>query len=296
MKKVFNYITNGQGIGLKYFALFSVLICIVCWYLLSSVLIKNGLDNQDINKFFDKVPTLQIADGRLIEPKNTYLSIPMGDGYDGELIINTMPEVPVNLNFAAGIYLSQESVYFKMPSVIDDIQVVQWSDIGNRIIDRKALEDGLKRILNIYSVVLTVVFIGILWAGYLLLQMTTKLFFWVLGYSVVKGQTMRATTLVWIGVLSVNFLLLTFSLQISIPLVFIISVSLVVFLVFMSNKNKNEISTKISGRAFFDTVNADEETVARAEDNNVKPVKVTSQKKNLKRVEKPRREPSKKNK
>lgn len=296
MKKILNYITNGQGMGLKYFTLFSVFICILCWFLFSSVLMKKGLNNEDVNKFFDKIPTLQIADGRLIEPKNTYLSIPIVDGYNDELIINTVPDVPVNLNFASGVYLSQEAVYFKLPSVTNDIQVIKWSEISNRVIDRQALDQGLKSMINIFSTLLTIIFVGILWLGYLLLQITTKLFFWVLGYSSVQGQTKRAATLAWMGVLSVNFLLLVFSLQLSIPVVFVMAVILAIGLVFMAGKNNQTPSQNIKGYAFFDTVNADEENIAHITDNHMKPKKVASQKKNLKRVEKPRREATKKTK
>ena len=296
MKKILNYITNGQGMGLKYFTLFSVFICILCWFLFSSVLMKKGLNNEDINKFFDKIPTLQIADGRLIEPKNTYLSIPVVEGYNDELIINTVPEVPVNLNFASGVYLSQEAIYLKLPAVTNDIQVMKWSDVGNRIIDRAALEQGLKSVINLFATLLTIMFAGILWLGYLLVQITTKLFFWVLGYSSVQGQTKRAVTLAWIGVLSVNFILLVFSLQLSIPVVFVMAVILAVSLVFIADKNNQMPSQKAQGHAFFDSVSADEENGVHTTDNHIKPIKVASQKKNLKRVEKPRREATKKTK
>ncbi|MBO7257834.1 MAG: hypothetical protein J6V11_02715 [Alphaproteobacteria bacterium] len=293
MKKMLNYIANGKGIGLKYFMLFSVLICILCWFLFSSVIMKNAQMNEHLNQFFSKVPTLEIVDGRLIEPKNTYLSIPIVEGYNDELIINTVPEMPVNLNFASGIYLSSEAVYFKVPAIANDIQVIQWSKVGNRVIDRAALDKGLEGIINIFSTLLALIFCCIVWGGYVLVQITTKLFFWVWGYHTGKGQTGRATTISWIGVLSVNFVLLLASLQLSIPIVFVIAIALAVFLVVMSKKSEDKKIEK--GHNFFDTIPASETDVEPVVQTPVKPVKVASKKKKLKLVEKPRREPSKKN-
>lgn len=290
MKKMLNYITNGKGIGLKYFVLFSVLISILCWFLFSSVLMNNTQKNGYLSQFFSKVPTLEIADGRLIEPKNTYLSIPIVEGYSDEMIINTTADIPVNLNFASGVYLSSDAVYFKVPALANDIQVIKWSEVGNRIIDRTALENGLKGVINIFSTLLAFIFCLILWAGYVLMQITIKLFFWVWGYPTVKGQTGRATTVAWIGVLSVNFLLLVASLQLSIPVVFFMAVVLAIALVFMAPKQ--EESKPAQGRNFFDTVPAQEtEPVVQTP---AKPVKVATKKKVLKVVEKPRREPTKK--
>lgn len=292
MKKMLNYIANGKGVGIKYFMLFSVLICILCWFLFSSIVMKNAQTNDYLNQFFSKVPTLEIADGRLIEPKNTYLSIPIVEGYSDELIINTVPEIPVNLNFASGIYLSSDAAYFKVPALANDIQVIQWSEVGNRVIDRAALENGLQGIIGIFSTLLTLIFCCILWAGYVLVQITTKLFFWVLGYHTGKGQTARATTVAWIGVLSVNFVLLLASLQLSIPVVFVMAIALAVFLVFKTAKLEDKKPEK--GRNFFDTVPASEKEVETPVQTPVKPVKVATKKKNLKLVEKPRREPAKK--
>ena len=292
MKKMLNYIANGKGIGLKYFMLFSVLICILCWFLFSSVIMKNAKMNEHLNQFFSKVPTLEIADGRLIEPKNTYLSIPIVEGYSDELIINTVPEIPVNLNFASGIYLSSEAVYFKVPAIANDIQVIQWSKVGNRVIDRSALDKGLEGIINIFSALLALIFCCIVWGGYVLVQITTKLFFWVWGYRTGKGQTGRATTISWIGVLSVNFVLLLASLQLSIPIVFVVAIALAVFLVVMSKKSEDKKIEK--GHNFFDTIPASETDVEPVVQTPVKPVKVASKKKKLKLVEKPRREPTKK--
>lgn len=294
MKKMLNYIANGKGVGIKYFMLFSVLICILCWFLFSSVIMKNAQTNAHVNQFFSKVPTLEIADGRLIEPKNTYLSIPIVEGYSDELIINTVPEIPVNLNFASGIYLSSDAAYFKVPALANDIQVIQWSEVGNRVIDRAALDKGLQGIIGIFSTLLTLIFCCILWAGYVLIQITTKLFFWVLGYRTGKGQTGRATTVSWIGVLSVNFVLLFTSLQLSIPVVFVMAIALAVFLVFKTAKLEDKTPEK--GRNFFDTVPASEKDVQTVVQIPDKPVKVASKKKNLKLAEKPRREPTKKNK
>lgn len=292
MKKMLNYIANGKGIGLKYFMLFSVLICLLCWFLFSSVIMKNAQMNEHLNQFFSKVPTLEIVDGRLIEPKNTYLSIPIVEGYNDELIINTVPEIPVNLNFASGIYLSSEAVYFKVPAIANDIQVIQWSKVGNRVIDRAALDKGLEGIINIFSTLLALIFCCIVWGGYVLAQITTKLFFWVWGYHTGKGQTGRATTISWIGVLSVNFVLLLASLQLSIPIVFVIAIALAVLLVFMSKKSEDKKTEK--GHNFFDTIPASETDVEPVVQTPVKPVKVATKKKNLKLVEKPRREPTKK--
>lgn len=291
MKKMLNYIANGKGIGLKYFTLFSILVCILCWFIFSSVVMKNTQTNEHLNQFFSKVPTLEIADGRLIEPKNTYLSIPIVEGYSDELIINTVPEIPVNLNFASGIYLSSDAVYFKVPALANDIQVIQWSEVGNHVIDRVALDKGLQGIISIFSALLALIFCCILWAGYVLIQITTKLFFWVLGYHTGKGQTGRAATVSWIGVLSVNFLLLFASLQLSIPVIFIMAIVLALALVFKSPKQEQQ---SVSGHSFFDTVPVSEKEVETPVQIPDKPVKVASKKKNLKLAEKPRREPTKK--
>lgn len=294
MKKMLSYITNGKGSGLKYFALFSILICVLCWFLFSAILMKNVQKSDALNQFLNKVPVLEIADGRLIEPKNTYISIPIVDGYSDELIINTVPEMPVNLNFASGIYLSEEAAYFKMPAAMDEIQVIKWSDVGNRVIDRAALDKGVQGVANIFSVLLTVIFGLILWAGYVLVLITTKLFFWVMIYPTVKGQTGRAATMAWMGVLSVNFALLFFSLQLSIPVIFVLAVVLAVVLVFLSPKQQQEQNMQ-TGHNFFDTVPVSEKDIETVEQTPAKPVKVATKKKNLKLVEKPRRESSKKN-
>ena len=54
MKKMLNYIANGKGIGLKYFTLFSILVCILCWFIFSSVVMKNTQTNEHLNQFFSK--------------------------------------------------------------------------------------------------------------------------------------------------------------------------------------------------------------------------------------------------
>lgn len=291
MKKMLNYITNGKGIGIKYFSLFSLLIGILCWFLFSTILTKKIDNNEVLNKFFSKIPTLEIADGRLIEPKNTYVSIPVIEGNINELIINTVPEIPVNLNFASGIYLSSEAAYFKMPLVADDIQVVEWSEVGNRVIDRAALNKGIEVIADVFSGLLSILFYGILWAGYLLILVTTKLFFWVMGYKTVKGQTGRAATLSWIGSLIANFLLLIVSLQLSIPVVFLMATVLSIIFVFIAPKQEQ---AEVKGHPFFDTVPMEEKDVKTKVHSQEKPIKVSTQKKNLKLVEKPRRQPTKK--
>ena len=294
MKKILNYVTNGKGTGLKYFVLFWILICVLCYFIFSSVLIKNVQNNKQLSQFFNKIPTLEISDGRLIEPKNTYVSIPIVEGYSDELIINTVPEIPVNLNFASGVYLSQDAVYLKVPAAMEETQVIKWSDVGNRIIDRTALEQGLQSVVNVFSILFTIIFGGILWIGYLFVQITVKLFFWIVGYKTVKWQICRAVTLSWIGMLSVNFSLLYFSLQLSIPVLFVLVVVLSLFLVFMAPKQEQE-QEQVKGHNFFDTVPPTQKDIEIASQTEEGPVKVSMKKKNLKLVEKPRRQPTKKN-
>ncbi|MBR5130507.1 MAG: hypothetical protein IKV03_04715 [Alphaproteobacteria bacterium] len=294
MKKMLNYIANGKGYGLKYFLCFSLLVCILCWFLFSTILVKNVVNNKNIEQLFSQMPTLEIADGHLIEPKNTYLSIPIIEGYEGDLIINTVPDIPVNLNFASGMYLSTDAMYIKMPAFTSETVVMKWSDVGNQIIDRAALDKGWQVVINTIVLLYVLIFGVILWLGYLLILIVTELFFWVLGYKTPKGQKARAATLVWMGVLTLNFVLYFASLQLSIPHIFMISILLTILLIFRMPKTQENV---ISGKDFFDTVAPKkEDEILPQVSKEIKPVKVSSQKRTLRKVEKVRREPSKKRK
>lgn len=298
MNKILNYIANGKGRGLKYVALFVFLICLIGGFVLYSLAMQRVTTDENIQRVLNQIPTLTIVDGKVVSPENAYIQIPFEDGFNDGIVIDTRVGSTPDLNFNNGMYITTDKIYLKTYNdIADEVQVLNISDIGTHTIDRDLLNKMVSIIMMMSAVSVSVLLFFILWVGFLFMAVTTGVFFWVLGAKLTKGTTARASTVSWMGMMTLNIILMMIGINVqSIPTIFAAGVVLAIILVFMAFKRiEKQNEPTVGGKPFFDTSALKSDMSDVSQPVQIR-VKVATRKKNVKLTEKPRREPTKKNK
>lgn len=272
MSKIINYISNGKGWGVKYFFAFTMIICFGCWLLLVSFG-KNIVQNDpEVIRIIRQMPTLKFKDGKLISPDNIYLFVPFQEGFNSGIVIDTRQDQDLKLNLDSGVYMTKDLMYVRYLAETGlQEQTLNYQELGNTIMDEAYYKKAFDKIVYVGVGLFLGMLTIILWAAYLLLIGISRLFFWILGYKSTTDIIARSATLSWMGVLTLDFALIFFSLQFSIPIALAIALFTTIGLVFYMPKVTHETEVNLSEKSFFDTQGSqqNEEKTTHTKENHV---------------------------
>ncbi len=111
MNKIINYIKNGQGLGVKYLLIFSVVVAVffgVGFKLAAPKIIPYA------QNLADQILPIKIVDGEIVEPANTFKEVKIFEDNDGtqfNFVLDTNIDVLDTSGLAEGIYLTKSNIY-----------------------------------------------------------------------------------------------------------------------------------------------------------------------------------------
>lgn len=230
MEKLMNYIENGKGRGLIYFLVFSVIFCVAISIALTQTLSKSLADEQ-LGDFVNRMPTIQIDDGRVVAPQDAFVVVPFVQGVADAFILNTTDTNLDQLPFENGMYMTKKSLYVKAGT---DIQELSLSKLGDMTVTPDTLRSLMKAMVIMAAAMMAVLFFIALWIGYGLLYVFVKLFFLILGRTTCPYNRGRSVYLAWSTILTLDFILLLFGHGFSITAAFGAALVLAILIVFMT--------------------------------------------------------------
>ncbi|MBR1648591.1 MAG: DUF1189 family protein [Alphaproteobacteria bacterium] len=110
MNKFFNYVRCGQGYGIKFIALFTLIWAVAVYALIAFYIKSTALP--DIRKAADELLPIRIEDGRITSPLNTIKYMPIRFvKSEIPLVLDTTVDEINTSDLQSGIYISRTAVY-----------------------------------------------------------------------------------------------------------------------------------------------------------------------------------------
>lgn len=171
MKKILNYISNGQGLGIKYLLLLSAIVSIF-----SAVVFKISGDDTlvpNAQKVADEFLPIRIENGVIVEPENTVKSynIVMGEDSKGveqsfNVVLDTTTDTIDTAGLPQGMYISRKAVY-----VVEKGTVRTTNLEDSTYLEKKDYTDTLQTAVTIGCILLAIIGFIVLFVYYLLLTL-----------------------------------------------------------------------------------------------------------------------------
>lgn len=222
-----NYIQNGHGRGLKYFFIFSLIVCIGCSAVGSFFFAREIAENQAVNEFLNRMPVIRVVNGQIVEPQNAFIFVPFIQGFNSGVIINTTDTEADQLTFDNGIYFTKDKMIVKLVSEEGiERQEELLSKLGDVVIDKAYVYALIKKIANVAMALFGLMGFMLLWGGYALLVTVSILFFLIWGRKLPVGLVGRTVCLTWGGIVGLDLILLLFGYGFSLPAAFGIALAL----------------------------------------------------------------------
>lgn len=109
MNKIFNYIKNGRGFGLKFLLLFSLILSLIF-----SFEVKNLGDKfvPEMQNVADKLLPVKVEKGAIVEPSNEIKSIDVNfGGQIFPIVLDTTVDTIDPIGLKPGIYITRKAMY-----------------------------------------------------------------------------------------------------------------------------------------------------------------------------------------
>lgn len=170
-----NYLLWGKGFGLRWVVL-GLLLAITGIFIWLGVVFHQ----QTAWQVFKAFPPLEIAQGRLVSPRQTYQEIKANP--DFPIMIDTRDNPQINLHFSDGLFLTSDTLFMKIGAVVQAFPLHQLFGTEQQV---SLSPQQVKQIVHLFFTLtfgLLACFISIF--NYIVLTGATWLFLWIVGRKV----------------------------------------------------------------------------------------------------------------
>ena len=194
MQKLIHYFKEGKGRGLRAMLVFSVLIGLLSWGVMSFLL--NTLEkNWELKKFINQLPEITIENGEVVSPANTNAIYSLSSGLPVVLFLQTERDYPTN-DASDGFYLTRKAF-----SIVESNQIQQYPLIENSVINAEKMNNLLRAFIVLVPIFISVLYFVVLWLFFLLVTAISAFFAWIFRFQLSKGAMWRSASFATISIM-----------------------------------------------------------------------------------------------